>query len=251
MIALSIFILIRSNKIFHKKRENEKTDELFKSMMSSRNSAEVWSLLKQHSKNTLTDIVEFAKETYSNTTDAFINEDLRTFRKTILKINTQKELLKKMRRRELIALRRIETTVAIEKNTWFHLANNSAEQMIYCLKRMIEPCKEHVDNNFNPLPESIAKEFLAISNLLEALMHKIKHAIESSDYMDYEQLFFTSNHISEEFSRLRNAQIERIRQGNNENLNVSLVYLNLLQESQELVSILRHLLRASRKFQSN
>ena len=251
MIALSIFILIRSNKIFHKKRENEKTDELFKSMMSSRNSAEVWSLLKQHSKNTLTDIVEFAKETYSNTTDAFINEDLRTFRKTMLKISAQKELLKKMRRRELIALRRIETTVAIEKNTWFHLANNSAEQMIYCLKRMIEPCKEHVDNNFNPLPESIAKEFLAISNLLEALMHKIKHAIENSDYVDYEQLFFTSNHISEEFSRLRNAQIERIRQGNNENLNVSLVYLNLLQESQELVSILRHLLRASRKFQSN
>ena len=34
-------------------------------------------------------------------------------------------------------------------------------------------------------------------------------------------------------------------------LNVSLVYLNMLQESQELVSILRHLLRAMRKFQTD
>ena len=68
-------------------------------------------------------------------------------------------------------------------------------------------------------------------------------------YSDYHQIFFTCKNFSEAFSRLRHTQIERIKQGNNENLNVSLVYLNLLQESQELASLLRHLLRASRKFQ--
>jgi len=114
---------------------------------------------------------------------------------------------------------------------------------------MVEPCKEHTDNNFNPLPESYAKEFQTISQLLDTLMQRIKTSIETSNYTDYHQLYFTCKNLSEEFSRLRHAQIEHIRKGDTENLNVSLVYLNLLQESQELTSILRHLLRASRKFQ--
>jgi phosphate/sulfate permease len=251
MIALSIFILIRSNRRFHKKQANEKVDVVFKTMMSSRDTTEVWTLLKQHSRETLAGIIGFTQHIYTSAADAFIHEDIRSFRKLLADIETQKDLLKKTRRRELLALRRIESTVAIEKNTWFHLANNNAVQMIYCLKRMVEPCKEHIDNNFNPLPEPCAEEFSAIGKLLETAMERIMTAIESSGYSDYHQLYFICKNLSEEFSRLRHAQIERIRQGDKDNLNVSLVYLNLLQESQELTGLLRHLLRASRKFQKS
>jgi len=251
MIALSVFVLIRSNRLFHKKQASEQADATFKAMMTSRDSAEVWTLLKQHSKETLTGIVGFTRQAYTKSIEAFIHEDIRSFRKILAELDTQKEMLKKSRRRALLAMRRIDTTVAIEKNTWFHLAYNNAEQMIYCLIRMIEPCKEHIDNNFNPLPEAYAEEFLSISQMFEAHAQEIKSAIETSDYGDYHRLFFTCKNYSEAFSRLRHAQIERIQHGNNENLNVSLVYLNQLQESQELASLLRHLLRASRKFQKN
>ena len=39
-------------------------------------------------------------------------------------------------------------------------------QMMYCLKRMCEPCKEHVDNNFNPMTKEAVEEFLPIRNEL-------------------------------------------------------------------------------------
>ena len=250
MIALSVFILIRSNRLFRKKQENEKTDDLFKAMMTSRNSAEIWELLRQHSRETLSGIVTFAKDTFFRATEAFIQEDLRTLRKILADIITEKDLLKKLKRRELLALQRVDTKITIEKNTWFHLANNNASQLIYCLKRMVEPCKEHIDNNFNPLPEVYVQEFQSICKPFETHVERIITAIESSNYSDYHQLFFTCKNFSEEFSRIRHAQIDRIREGDKENLNVSLVYLNLLQESQELTSILRHLLRASRKFQT-
>lgn len=42
--------------------------------------------------------------------------------------------------------------------------------------------------------------------------------------------------------------MDRIQEENS-SINVSLVYLNLLQESLEIISSLRHLLRASRNFQ--
>ncbi len=251
MTGLAAFILIRTNIRYRKKIKREKSDELFKTTVSSRDREEVWNLLKEHSSESLSGIVRFIEEVYSETTTGFINEDLSLLRKANSELNTRKEMLKKTRKLGLMVLRRIDKNIALEKNTWFHLANNSMEQMIYCMKRMNEPCKEHVDNNFNPLPKEYADEFIVIRELIESLMERIKTSIENSDYKDYEQLFFTSHHISEELSRLRHKQIEHIQESKNEELNVSIVYINILQESQELVSGLRHLLRASRKFQTD
>ena len=56
--------------------------------------------------------------------------------------------------------------------------------------------------------------------------------------------------LKEALSRTRKLQMNRM-QDEKDNLAVSYVYLNMLQESQELVSSLRHLLRATRSFQTD
>ena len=58
-----------------------------------------------------------------------------------------------------------------------------------------------------------------------------------------------ADECKDELSVVRKRHIDRIQQakGNN-NLQVSLVYLNLLQESQQLLSNMRHQLRAAKKF---
>jgi uncharacterized membrane protein/phage pi2 protein 07 len=250
MVTFGLFYLWKSKKIFDKKKGSEKTDEKFNAMMHSRDSAEIWDLLKQHTREHWYGIVQFAADSFTATIDAFIHEDQKAFRKITADLSTQKSTLKKVRRRELIALRRIEVKVAVEKNTWFHIASNNAEQMIYSLRRMADPCKEHIDNNFNQLPEAQANEFLLLSKQLVALMQRVQSSIENSDYRDYPDLYFTCKNFAEQFSKLRLTQIERIRQSDKENLNVAVLYLNLIQESQEFTRILRHLLRASRKFQA-
>ena len=56
----------------------------------------------------------------------------------------------------------------------------------------------------------------------------------------------------DELSVVRKLHIDRIQQAqDNKNLQVSLVYLNLLQESQQLLSNMRHQLRAAKKFMEN
>ena len=72
-----------------------------------------------------------------------------------------------------MGLRKIDPLQAVEKDTWFHLACNSCEQSLYCLKRMCEPSLEHVDNNFNPMPEEYVKEFMPIREGVERLMNVI------------------------------------------------------------------------------
>ena len=80
---------------------------------------------KQFVNNTLVAEMAFTNETFRQITDGFINENLKALRKAVNNTDNQKEMLKKIRRKEILGLRRIDNFTAIEKNTWFHLGKRS------------------------------------------------------------------------------------------------------------------------------
>lgn len=250
MIALAIFLLVRSNISYNKKLKKSTTkDDLFARLIASKDKEERWTLLRQHVNNTLVQSMDFTIDAYHKVTNGFIEEDLKSLRKAVSKTNDQKELLKKLRRKEILGLRRIDNNLAIEKNTWFHLGSNSCEQMLYCLKRICEPCKEHVDNNFNPLSGRAVEEFIPIRDELTTLMTEARDVLANDDYEKADTILKEGDRLKEKLSMLRKQQMNRIQEKDT-NIKTSLVYLNILQESQELVSTWRHLLRAGRMFQS-
>lgn len=249
MIGVAILMLIRSNIRYQHKIKNEQKDEIFREILQSRDKAEIWDLLRRHVREQAAGVLAFTARIYIRMTEGFVHEDLKSLRKAVAETNEEKDLLKKIRRKEMLGMRRIDRNMAIEKNTWFHLGNNSCEQMMYCLKRMCEPCKEHVDNNFNPLPVHCVKEFLPLRDELTALVLQVQGMIMAGQYEDAGQVLEHGEALKDKFSRLQKLQLARVQEMD-DSLKISLVYLNLLQESQELVSIVRHLLRASRKFQN-
>lgn len=250
-ICVAVFLLIRSNIKYSKKEKAEQQDDIFKRMMASKDKAEVLSLLRQHVKGTLTDYIAYTEQAYMQVTDGFINEDLKQLKRVMNSTDEQKKMLKKRRRKEILGLRRIPIPIAIEKNTWFHLGSNSCEQMLYCLKRICEPCKEHVDNNFNPISKDCIAEFLPIREELCQLMERTRTAIENNDYREADDILVKGDALKNKISALRKQQMNRMQETDNASLKASMVYLNILQETQELVSIWRHLLRASRFFQGD
>lgn len=250
-ICVAVFLLIRSNIKYSKKEKAEQQDDIFKRMMVSKDKAEVLSLLRQHVKGTLTDYIAYTEQAYMQVTDGFINEDLKQLKRVMNSTDEQKKMLKKRRRKEILGLRRIPIPIAIEKNTWFHLGSNSCEQMLYCLKRICEPCKEHVDNNFNPISKDCIAEFLPIREELCQLMERTRTAIENNDYREADDILVKGDALKNKISALRKQQMNRMQETDNASLKASMVYLNILQETQELVSIWRHLLRASRFFQGD
>ena len=250
-IYVAVFLLIRSNIKYSKKEKAEQQDDIFKRMMASKDKSEVLSLLRQHVKGTLTDYIAYTEQAYMQVTDGFINEDLKQLKKVMNSTDEQKKMLKKRRRKEILGLRRIPIPIAIEKNTWFHLGSNSCEQMLYCLKRICEPCKEHVDNNFNPISKDCIAEFLPIREELCQLMERTRTAIENNDYREADDILVKGDALKNKISALRKQQMNRMQETDNASLKASMVYLNILQETQELVSIWRHLLRASRFFQGD
>lgn len=250
-IVVAVVLLVRSNIKYSKKEKAEQQDDIFKRMMASKDKNEILALLRQHVKETLTSYITFSEDTYVKVTDGFIHEDLKGLRKAMNATDDQKKMLKKRRRKELLGLRRIPITIAIEKNTWFHLGSNSCEEMLYCLKRICEPCKEHVDNNFNPISKDCVTEFLPVREELCRLMERTRTAIENNNYEEADDILAKGDALKNSISSLRKQMMNRMQEADNASLKASMVYLNILQESQELVSIWRHLLRASRFFQGD
>ena len=121
MIGVAVLMLVRSNIRYRNKLKNEQQDDLFQQMLQTRDKAEIWRLLRRHVREQLAEVLAFTARIYVQMTDGFIHEDLKSLRKAVAATNDEKDLLKKIRRKEILGLRRIDRNVAIEKNTWFHL----------------------------------------------------------------------------------------------------------------------------------
>ena len=251
-IALVVYMLIRSNREYAKKEKETDKSDVFRLMMRTRDAEIVWDLLQKHVGRTQSFMANFAIEQFNNIIDGLENEKVKTLRRTKNELKNEKELLQKYRRQELLALKRVPMAIAIERNTWFHLGINSSEQYIYCLNRMLEPIKEHVDNNFNPLPKIYIDEFEPIRATINDLMKQTESMISTSRFENYREVLAQADQCKDELSVVRKRHIDRIQESrDNNNLQVSLVYLNILQESQQLLSNMRHQLRAAKKFMEN
>lgn len=248
-VFVAVFILIKSNFSTKRKEEADYEEQLFKGIMNAKDKAECWGLLKKHVCATQQEMLDFVWKTYEDVVNGFVDEDLKTLRRAVKRIDAEKSRRKKLRQRELVGMRRIDKRISLEKNTWFHLASNSGEQMLYCLKRMSEPCKEHVDNNFNPLSRECVEEILPVKKKIVDYLMRSERIVEDQDYEHIDALLAEEEAYKQKLSEMRRAQEDRIQMDLSQGLKVSLVYLNLLQETQELLSDLRHYLRAFKRFQ--
>lgn len=249
-MALVVYSLVSSNRRFKKKKaEESKESDTFRLMMRTRDPELVWDMLRNNVRKMQADVVAFALQEFNSIIDSLAQEKVGALRKASKNLKAEQEMLKKCRRQEMLALKRCPEDISIERNTWFHLGMNSDQQYIYCLKRMLEPIKEHVDNNFNPLPQLYVEEFKPLRTKIDVLMKMCEDCIDEDNYENYREILDEADGCKDELSVLRKKHIDRMQEsGNNDDMKINLIYLNVLQESQEFLSVMRHQLRAANKF---
>lgn len=247
LIGILAAVLINNNKKFNKQQE-ENVDTLFRQLVRCHDKQQTWQLLIKHVSQTQSELIDFAQKALNGIVNGMMNEDVRSLRQASHAIEDEKGKWKRYRRKEILGMRKIDYMLAVEKNTWFHLGCNNSTQIIYCLKRMLEPVMEHVDNNFNPLPDNYKSELDPLLNDVCNYLERTRGMISSGDFNTADELLVEGNAIKSRISQIRHQQQDRM-QREDSNIKVSLLYLNTLQEMQELVSMMRHLLRASKRFQ--
>ena len=246
MIALVIYLLIRSHINYNKKKEAEKADVKMEIVFKSEDQNEVWSNLKSHTADTLTHTLSFSADTYKTMFEAFSKDSLRPLKSSLIKIVEEKAFMKKERRAETRGLQRIDQQLAFERSTWYHLCTNSCQQMLNTLTRIGEPMKEHADNSFSPLSKLYIEEFSPYCRDIYNVLKDINEIIATGDYSASEEVSERAKRLKHSLANLRKEQTMRLHQSQG-SLRMDFVYLNLIQESHELLSEVRNLLRGSNK----
>ena len=249
-IVLVIFLLIRSNRQYKRKQETtQKDDDNFRLMMRTRDPELVWEMLRNHVRNTQSKVCRLALEQYNAVLDGFNTQNVKMLRGSDKTLRRELDVLKKYRRQELLGLKRSPMDIAIERNTWFHVGINSDQQYIYTLRRMMLPVKEHVDNNFTPVPAAYISEYEPVRRRVNDLMKMTCEAIETNRYEQYRGVLAEADVCKDDLSVIRKIHINRMQKsGTSKMMQVDMVYLNLLQETQQLLSVMRHQLRSAKKF---
>ena len=153
-------------------------DTLFQTILSTEDSAEVWPLLRIYINEKAKMFFHFAATAYDDVSGGFLEDNTKMLSRAEKALVEEKDVLKSQRRKMTLCLRRVAPETAIEKSTWFHLENNMAMSMTYNLRRMNEVCKEHVDNNFRPLPKVFHDNLAAIRRNITAVLLDSEVAVE-------------------------------------------------------------------------
>ena len=247
MIALVIYLLIRSHIQYNKKKESEKADEDMQIILRSEDKDEVWDKLQHHAAGTLTHTLAFSAEEYKRMFESFAKDELRPLKSSLIKIVEEKAYMKKERRSETRGMQRIDQQLAFERSTWYHLCTNSCQQMLNTLTRIGEPMKEHADNSFSPLSKMYIEEFTPYCRDVYNTLKDINDIISTGNYSASDDVSSRAKELKHALANLRKTQTMRLHQSDG-SLRMDFVYLNLIQESHELLSEVRNLLRGGNKF---
>ncbi len=244
---LTLFFIYHSNKKFRNRKQEEKSDSLFQEILRTTDGHHAWVLLFQYISNKQYDFFTDVSGYYAGIADGFIRENAGALGKIEKSLVQQKSILKNARRKETLCLRQASREEGIEKSPWFHLSNNCCMSILYNLRRINEVCREHVDNNFRPLDRNHAEECAELAGQVVELVNDVRAMIENRLPSTALLIRQKCDGVKDNISALYHNLQDQLRDGNAESMGVIYVYINMLQETQEMVSSLRKYVRAYAK----
>ena len=247
LAVLTIVLIVRSNRRFSKKTEADNGDVLFQTIITSQDKTQTWPLLLMYISEQQESFMAYAGEKYRDITTAFANDNAGVLGKTDSNLAKQKAVLKNVRRKETLCLRCLTREMAIEKSTWFYLSNNLCMNILYNLRRINEVCKEHVENNFHPLPATYRSEYNLLTERIGMLFDDTLALMKTGNLEAISVLRSRCDEIKDIVSDTYHRAHDHLRDGDTSEMTVLYVYVNMLQESQEMVSSIRKYLRAFAK----
>lgn len=252
MVGLAIYMLIRNQILYKKKMKKEamqeEVDSTISKLRETKDKREALSLFREHSRDELCDVLNFASDTFNRSVHGFMDENLRELRKVMSAIEEKKSYLKQVKRVGTLGVTQLEHDIAIDKGLYYYQGNDFAIEIVFSIRRLTEPGKEHVDNHFSPLCEVQKEDFGKMTDEIVSFLNRSSVMIESNDYHRMDDLIAESVDLTAKLTLLKKEELKRI-QGQSGSTKVSMVYLNMVQEAQNVVSFTANLLKVSRKFQ--
>ena len=248
ILFIGLFIFMYLNRHKGTIENNKVKDDLISKVQNSDSDVVSMKLIKQHYQQIMSKLLQSQAALFMSITDGIIKNDLKALRKSINELKDDKYLLKNSRRKEIVAMRKINNQAEMmQTNSWMHQGFSSCEQMLYSLRRVCDPCKEHVDNNFTPLPQEYIDEFAPVRNDIYNLLTRVEAVISSNDFSKKSEMIDELDNIKDRVKSIRKKRTDYIS-SENYNPDLMMLYVTILQESEEMLYQMKHFIKAASEY---
>jgi phosphate/sulfate permease len=240
LIALAVFILIRSH-VMHKEREKEsgaeklfREEDLTTDKIVQKSSDLVAKIMIRVSKMYYLTLLNFTKEK---------RKELGNIRKDIKDLNNETKGLKNSVH---VTIRNMQED-EIESGHHYVQIVDYIRETTNCLNYIINPVFHHVDNNHPPLADGPAKDLLDYNEKMSEFFNYALAILTKNSFDQLDSLKKMRDRLLEMTNELRRNQIKALKKSN-KSTKVGLVVLDLLSESKNMLLFVTNIVQAYRDF---
>lgn len=240
-ILLAIFFVFRTNfihkRIYEKIHKKDEFDD--KETLNGEN-------IVQRCNSTLINVTGTVAKLYFSSVLNLIKEDRGKMKKTLKKIEDLNQLAKDLKYNIYPTLKKLEED-SIETGHYYVQILDYLREIAHCLRFIGDPVFEYIDNNHPPLIKEQVKDLHELNESIVSFFEEIQGIIRKKSFKDLETLIAHQHTILDLIARIKKNQVKYIKSDLVGTRN-TLLYLNLLSESKNLVLYALNMVKSHRDF---
>lgn len=242
LVLLSMFFIYRSH-IIHKKREDDKNQK--ESILNESSPLNIEKILAS-SKETTINIIEQTSKNYNKSLEALIEENRKKIKKARHNIKEINAETKEMKDSLHLTIRRLQED-SVESGHFYVQVLDYLRETAHCLNYISEPIFNHIENNHSLLESDQTDDLLDVKEEITRLFHSVQRVIVTDNYQEIDEVLQQQSDILEFINKSRKKLIKMLKKASLSTKS-SLLYMEILNESKNLVLYLINVLKAERDF---
>lgn len=242
LLIIAVLLFLRMSKI-HKKREdkNEKAAEI-----AEEDDELQYSKVLENCTISITDILTSVSDVYEKSLLGITTENRKLLGeavKEVIDLNKETKHLKDNIYKTVLKLQED----SVETGHYYVQVLDYLRETTHCLTYIAKPGFDHVDNSHKGFIKDQLNDIENIKNSVINIIHHIIQIIINQRFSELSMVLNKQYSILEEIHASSKKQIKRIKEGETGTKN-SLLYLNILHETKNLLLYAINLLKAQRDF---
>jgi Na+/phosphate symporter len=177
---------------------------------------------------------------------SFESEDRKQLKEAVKDVDSLNKQTKKMKTNIYKTVRKLQEE-SIDSSLYYVQVLDYLRETAHCLTFITNPCWEHLDNNHKTFSEEQFHDINLLQVKVKSIIKKSVDFIESNNVDNLDTIFSDQVKILEQLRTMRKAQLKRIKK-EKAGTKISMLYLGILHETQNMMLHLINLNKAQRDF---
>lgn len=244
LIAMAMFMIFRTHVFANKSlHEQAKTGELEIEEVNGIISSEK---VLEKCKTNVTDVLEQVSQLYSQSLISFEAEDRKGLKDAVKEVSLLNKHTKKLKTNIYGTVRKLQEE-SIDSGLYYVQVLDYLRETAHCLTYIANPCWEHLDNNHKVFTDEQFHDINLLQVKVKSIITKCIKSIDKNKFEDIDRIIEEQSKLLEQLRTLRKVQLKRIKK-EKAGTKISMLYLGVLHETQNMMLHLVNLLKAQRDF---